>query len=226
MTYAVQGARGAIPNPKAFGLRWRAMEKLLAKLTALGDEARELDFEYVQAEAYLHQLEGSEIDVLADALQSDGDPPTITQDIAKARTEVEALRKRAAILSRAQEKTNAALLGVVRENSAEWSAQVYERARQKADEVEEAVGRLRAAQAELSAFAALADWLERPEKSYGFGPGPYLVDTFEHRNVRLPDVLDAIVSDARETAATPDEKEKLRWAAKGATAQSIPGWVG
>lgn len=134
------------------------------------------------------------------------------------------MKKKAAALSRALEKIDAEIAAVVHKHADEWGREVNAKARERAEAVEDAVHRLRAAQAELYAMSALGEWLGNPRKNFGHADGPHLVNTFTHQDVRLGEVFDAVLQDAREKAATPDELERKRWSAMGATAPS-PGWT-
>ncbi len=222
--YAVQGARGTLPNPKGFGFNWRPLQKLLAELQRLSNEANETDGQYRQLEGQISVMERAEFEALADSYRDGGTEPDGTA-VAEARAELEVVKKKAAAQSRALEKVDADISAVVRKHAEAWRREVDAKAKERAEAVEDAVHRLRTAQGELYAMSALGEWLENPRKSFGFGPGPRLVQTFTHRDVRLPEVFDAIVSDAREKAGTPEEQEKLRWSAMGANSASIPGWV-
>lgn len=211
------------PNPKAFGLSWKPMQKLLERQVKLHDEARELNFEYLQARDHLQRLEASEVDVLAEAMRSGEDAPDIAGQIAQARADLEGIEKRAAVLSRAHEKGAAELHRLVRENADRWRSEVRARAEDKAREVEDAVSYLRAAQGKLYAMSALAGWLKKPERNFGFASGPENLTTFAGR-IKPSEIFDAIIQDARERAATPEEREQQRWRALGATATPSPGW--
>lgn len=74
-------------------------------------------------------------------------------------------------------------------------------------------------------MSALGEWLDRPRGNFGFRPGPKSIDTFEHKGMRLGEIFDAIVSDAREKAATPDEQVRQMWASMGAVDSPGVGWT-
>lgn len=219
----MQGARGAVPNPRAFGLNWRPLQKLLVEQQRLDNDLRETDGHYRQLEGQISVMERAEFEALADSYRDGGTTPD-GADIAAARKELEGVKKKAGALSRALEKVDTELAAVVSRNASEWGREVNVKARERAEAVEDAVHRLRKAQAELYAMSALAEWLENPRKNFGHADGPHLLGTFTHQDVRLGEVFDAIVSDARDKAATPDELERRRWAAMGAVAPT-PGWV-
>lgn len=222
--YTLPGPNGSLPNIAAFGFNWKPMQKLLTERARLWGELRETDFRYRELEGQISVMERAEFEALADSYRDGGNGPD-GANVAKARAELERMKKKARALGRALEKVDAEIMGVVRKHAPEWRREVDAKAKERADAVEDAVHRLRKAQAELYAMSALGGWLENPRKSFGFGTGPRLVQTFTHRDVRLPEVFDAIVSDAREKSGTPQERERQRWSAMGATATPSPGWV-
>ncbi len=210
------------PNPKAYGFNWRPLQKLLAEHQKLYNEYQETDGQYRQLEAQISVMERQEFEVLADAIRAGSDEPD-GSDIAKAKAELEQIKKKAAAQSRALEKIDAEIRAVVSKHAEAWRLQVHAKAKERAQDVEDAVHRLQKAQSELYAMAALGEWLEHPRRNFGFGPGPHLLDTFTHQDVRVGEFFDAIKQDAREKSATPEELEKQRWAEMGAVTPS-PSW--
>ncbi len=219
----IQGARGTLPNPKGFGFSWRPLQKLLAEQQRVHNDSLEVDGEYRQLEAQISVMERAEFEALADSFRDGGTTPD-GANIAEARAELDGVKKKAAALSRALEKVDAELVAVVGKHAPEWGREVNAKALERAEAVEDAVHRLRKEQAALYAVAALAEWLENPRKNFGHSDGPHLLNTFTHQDVRVGEVFDAVLQDAREKAATPDELERKRWADMGAVTPSR-GWT-
>lgn len=211
------------PNPKAFGFNWKVLQKLLEEQQKFSNEQQETDGQWAQLEGQISVLERREFDALADAIRAGSDEPG-GSDVAKAKAELEQVKGRAAAQSRALQKIESEIFATVSKHAPEWRSQVHAKAKERAEAVEDAVHRLQKAQAELYQMSALGEWLEQPRRNFAHGDGPHLLDTFTHRDVRLGEVFDAVIQDAREKSATPDEREQQRWASMGAVTPS-PGWI-
>ncbi len=220
-----RSTRGELPNPEGFGLRWGPLQKLLAEQRRMFGESRDAGFKLQELRDRLTAAERAEELALVRSFRSQGDEPD-GAEAAELRAEVERAEKRLNAQQRALRQVEAEITATAAKHAEEWRAEVRAAAQEKAGAVEDAIRRLREAQQELSAYAALADWLERPQTGFGFGPGPHVIDTFNARGVNIGEVFDALVQDARETAASPEERQNLQYAALGLVTTQAPGWQG
>lgn len=112
----IQGARGALPNPKGFGLNWKPLQKLLGEQQRLWGALRDTDFRYKELEGQISVMERAEFEALADSYRDGGSEPD-DANIVEARAELEKVKKRAAAQSRALEKVDAEIMAVVRRHA-------------------------------------------------------------------------------------------------------------
>jgi uncharacterized small protein (DUF1192 family) len=166
-----------VPNPEAFGFKWRPMQKLLKDHQRIWQESRDNSRRYRELQEEIERLKRQETEDLATSIRAGHEEP----DGSALREAQEALakcEKREVAIERALEKVNAEILEVTRQHAAQWGQEVQERVNVQAARVESIAAELAAAQTALSATSALHGWLSKPERGLAFSPGPSSLETF------------------------------------------------
>ena len=158
----------ALPDVRALGFDWKALQKVLTKHQRIWAESREIDAEFVAADREVGELERRSLGEMTEGILSGTESQEAADALPAAREKLEELRQRSLAYSGALEKLHREIVGCAEEHAEEYAADVRAKATEQLAEVEATVAHLRQLVAGLHVLSGVADWLERPKKSFSY----------------------------------------------------------
>ncbi len=131
-----------LPNVRALGFDWKALQRVLTKHQRIWTESREVDAEYSAAEREVGELERRALGEMTEGILSGNEILEAAEELPVAREKLENLRERSRAYSRALEKLHREIVGCAEEHAEEYAADVRTKATEQLGEVEAAVTHL------------------------------------------------------------------------------------
>jgi hypothetical protein len=188
----IRGLR-TLPNIEALGFDWKALKKLLKKHERVWTESREVNRQFLATEQEVHDLEARSVGEMSDSILSGEEVREAADALPGASERLEELRQRSLAYEGALERLHREIVSCVTEHQEAYSGDVCGKAAEQLGEIEAAAARLQQLMAGLQALGSLADWLERPRRSFSYAQAdgqPFA----------------AILEEARASRALPQEK--------------------
>lgn len=185
----IRGPR-TLPDIQALGFRWKALGKVLDKQQRIWTESREIDAQFQAAEAEVAELERRALGEMTTGILSGEEVREAADALPEARERVEDLRRRGVAYAAALERLQREIAEHVEEHAEAYGGDVRAKAEEQLRDIESTAAHLRQLVAGMTVLGSLAEWIERPQKSFSYGQ---------------PDgrLFDAILEQARSSAALP-----------------------